>query len=112
MTDTATTEATPVVLTARLALDRGLARHESRVPCRTDPDAWHAEAAQRQEAATACQPCPLLDACRTYAVTAGEVLGVWGGLDMQDPAVRRRAQRQRRAARQDAETTTTTERAA
>lgn len=36
------------------------------------------------EAKEICSTCPALQACREYAITSGEVYGVWGGLGEAD----------------------------
>lgn len=38
-------------------------------------------------------PCPLLYACREYAVEANEKYGIWGGMSEQDRAKLRRCRR-------------------
>ena len=43
-------------------------------------DDWTGTAAQQERAADACHDCPVMHACLTYADTAGEAAGVWGGL--------------------------------
>lgn len=50
-------------------------------PCMSgDADLWHGSAKQQRVAADRCMDCPVLVACATYARTAGEQLGTWGGL--------------------------------
>ena len=64
------------------------------VPCQAAPRLWLAEAEAAQEAAAhACQPCPALDACRSYALSAREKAGVWGGLTPTDREQARAATR-------------------
>ena len=75
---------------ARQRLDDALVAANHRTPCREgDDDAWFAsEAAERARAAQACAPCPVLDACRAYAIAARERHGVWGGRDREDRKTR------------------------
>ncbi len=40
--------------------------------------------AREAEAKAVCATCPCLRACREYAVTSGELYGVWGGLGEAD----------------------------
>lgn len=57
------------------------------IPCRDGgtPDAWiDDEPHTQRDAARVCTACPLRDACRTYAVTAREPAGVWGGLTAEE----------------------------
>ena len=59
------------------ALDQG-----QRVPCVETPEPFTcSSAAARQAAAQACQGCPALELCGRYAAEAGELFGVWGGVD-------------------------------
>ncbi|WP_016881504.1 MULTISPECIES: WhiB family transcriptional regulator [unclassified Rhodococcus (in: high G+C Gram-positive bacteria)] len=52
---------------------------------------------RRENAAkTLCAQCPVIDACRNYALTAGETYGVWGGTTEKE---RRRAAAQSRKRR-------------
>lgn len=41
----------------------------------------HARARRVEKAKAICRQCPVLTACRSYAVAAGEPYGVWGGMD-------------------------------
>jgi hypothetical protein len=52
------------------------------VPCMSgDRDLWIADDDEPQRrAARLCQGCPVMDACRAYALDASEPAGVWGGL--------------------------------
>ncbi len=72
-------------------------------PCQVDPHAdrrWFAASSERggspetnrarSEAVEACESCPVLEQCRTYALEAGEGAGVWGGLTPGDRARARR----------------------
>lgn len=90
----ATTEAT---VAAWLELQGQLADLDSATPCRAPStrDRWISDAADDQQAAAhACAPCPVLEACRTYAVAAAEPAGVWAGTR---PADRRPSQPRRNA---------------
>jgi WhiB family redox-sensing transcriptional regulator len=48
------------------------------------PQAWYAPVhgyfTARDRARRLCEGCPVLEACRNYALEAGEEYGVWGGL--------------------------------
>jgi WhiB family redox-sensing transcriptional regulator len=64
---------------------------EGRSPvCVGDPAVWWPEGrsaavlARQSEAVEWCQACPLLEACRAYALAAREREGVWGGLTAAD----------------------------
>ncbi|MGO1227809.1 MAG: WhiB family transcriptional regulator [Brachybacterium sp.] len=51
-------------------------------PCRLAPEPFTSDqAAERRRAAELCARCPLAALCRDYAAEAGEVWGVWGGVD-------------------------------
>ncbi|WP_063735590.1 WhiB family transcriptional regulator [Streptomyces sp. RTd22] len=53
----------------------------------TDPDLWHSKDREdRRTAKTICTGCPLLDACRTWALDVRQSEGVWGGLDAAERA--------------------------
>lgn len=55
-------------------------------PCRAEPELWFTprvrpdDFAAHESAVEACGWCPILEQCRAYALAAGEVDGVWGGL--------------------------------
>ena len=52
-----------------------------RVPCQhpTRGALWFAtQPAEQAAAVEGCRVCPVLDPCRTYALTASEPSGVWG----------------------------------
>lgn len=55
------------------------------LPCRTiDPDLWYSNLpTDRRYAAHQCGTCPLLLACRLYALETTQKWGVWGGVDME-----------------------------
>lgn len=42
---------------------------------------------QVAEAKRLCRTCPVLAACRTYALHAGESYGIWGGMTTQERAL-------------------------
>lgn len=50
------------------------------------PDYERGEARQRRDtvAKTLCQRCPVLQQCRTHALTVREPYGVWGGLSAEE----------------------------
>lgn len=49
-------------------------------PCMgPDRDLWHGSRKQQLVAADRCMDCPVLAVCATYARSAGEQLGTWGG---------------------------------
>lgn len=57
-------------------------------PCSgAERDRWTGNPAEQRWAAEHCMDCPVMVACLTYAVAAGEKQGVWGG---REPAERRR----------------------
>lgn len=66
-------------------------RDQGRGPvCLNAWDLWASPRAEDQaEAVEACGWCPLLEACREYAVAAREPEGVWGGLTVRDRAALR-----------------------
>ncbi|MGO1584270.1 MAG: WhiB family transcriptional regulator, partial [Actinomycetaceae bacterium] len=66
------------------------------IPCVRLPDpAWTSEVAdEARYIARLCEPCPLLAACRSYALEHHEPVGVWGGLTVTE----RRQVRKGRAA--------------
>jgi len=73
-----------------------LAASASYTPCRSGGEEWFADDPKLQRrAAQLCTGCPLLEACRNYALAAYEPNGVWGGLT---PADRKRLRRERRRA--------------
>jgi hypothetical protein len=59
---------------------------EGRSPvCASDPGLWWSyRPAEVAEAVAWCECCPLVAACREYAVLAGERHGVWGGLTAEE----------------------------
>lgn len=59
-------------------------------PARND---WHGSRKQQQRAALACLDCPILAACKTYALKADEPDGVWGGTTQHQRAEKRAAGR-------------------
>lgn len=70
---------------ARAELMRAVAERERAgepPPCRLVPEPFTSDqAAERRRAAELCARCPLAALCRSYAAEAGEVWGVWGGVD-------------------------------
>lgn len=51
-------------------------------PCQATPEPFTSDDPDaRAAAATACGRCPVQAECNTYAVTAREPFGVWGGRD-------------------------------
>ncbi|MFD5878438.1 WhiB family transcriptional regulator [Streptomyces yangpuensis] len=66
-----------------------------------DPDLFHTPGAASEEAAKAvCADCPLLLACRAYALGGTgwwESDGVWGGMTADERRAARRSHRKRRA---------------
>ena len=55
-------------------------------PCHANPERWQANERNPEaaEAVALCETCPVLDACRSYALSAGEPFGVWGALTAAD----------------------------
>ncbi|MFE3762305.1 WhiB family transcriptional regulator [Streptomyces sp. NPDC059104] len=50
-------------------------------PCATAPERWFSTSAKDRNAAVrACSSCPVLQACREYALATRPAYGVWGGL--------------------------------
>ena len=73
-----------------LALD-DLATRGRSTPCQIDPAPFTSDRpAERREAAEACAPCPILDACRDSADTLRESWHVWGGRDRTPTTTRRK----------------------
>lgn len=67
---------------------------ERGIPCAGPArDDWHGSRKQQQRAADACLDCPILTPCQTYALTADEPDGVWGGTTQHERADRRTAGR-------------------
>ncbi len=54
------------------------------LPCRTvDPALWYSDnPSDRRYAARQCGTCPIMLACRLYALSSEQRWGVWGGIDM------------------------------
>ena len=79
-------------MTAQEALDRltrAVADVGGDVPCRGD-DRWYSDDHRvRAQVAEHCTACPVLIQCRTYATTAGERFGVWGGHDFTHTTTRK-----------------------
>lgn len=65
-----------------------------------DPEVFFTPGAENEEAAkTVCASCPVLEACRSYALGGPgwwESDGVWGGMTVEERRAKRRAQRKRR----------------
>lgn len=63
-------------------------------PCAgPDRNDWTGSTAQQARAADRCMDCPVLEACATYADTAAEKRGTWGGYSPGERAARRAAPR-------------------
>jgi hypothetical protein len=66
-------------------------------PCKDDPDMWFADKTggmDTRRAKRRCQrECPVMAQCRAHAITAGEGIGVWGGLTGKELTAERRARR-------------------
>ena len=65
---------------------------EITAPCTVvdrERDEWHGTRTQQARAAAACLDCPAMIACATYAATADELEGVWGGLTQHERAEQR-----------------------
>ena len=57
-----------------------------RTPCQEAPEAWVGNDPNlRAEAASECDTCPLLEACRREAEAFQPVWGVWAGVDYTPP---------------------------
>lgn len=75
-------------LTAWLDLQDAAARG---TPCQSvHADRWHGTSAEQEWATGHCLECPAMTACLTYAHTADEREGVWGGTTPTDRAQQRR----------------------
>lgn len=62
-----------------------------RVPCLDMPDLFVSdELEERQAASSWCSDCPAATDCTTYAETAQEPFGVWGGHDRSPRTYRRK----------------------
>jgi hypothetical protein len=55
-------------------------RDES-TPCQRRPERVFGTLEDRQRAAAACEGCPILAVCRSYAESTRQTHGVWGGVD-------------------------------
>lgn len=70
-------------MTAHKQLLEALATYSpTEIPCRASsrPQDWISESsADQTRAAEACLSCPVLGQCATYAISAEEPAGVWGG---------------------------------
>lgn len=73
--------------------DEGLCRQ-------SDPDQFFAKSTPAvQKAKKICRGCPVREECMRFAVTNGEMFGVWGGLSQNElRLLRNRARQQKRAA--------------
>jgi hypothetical protein len=69
--------------------------------CSANPEAYHRDSVQQDEAEQLCRGCGHLLACREYAMGDARLSGVWGGLTERERSLRRgrEAQRRRVAAR-------------
>jgi WhiB family redox-sensing transcriptional regulator len=55
-----------------------------------DPDLWFSDnSMSKAVAADICSTCPVQEQCLAWAVTSGQRFGIWGGLDLSRPEVRR-----------------------
>jgi hypothetical protein len=60
--------------------------HRRDVPCLGRKEWTSRLLADKRHAALACTTCPIRSECLTYALTADEQYGIWGGFDMELPA--------------------------
>lgn len=69
-------------LTEWRTLSTALDNSSAPIPCQGTRSAdWQSSAPRLVDFATrACLDCPAMQACGAYAIAAGEVSGVWGGL--------------------------------
>lgn len=73
-----------------LGLQSALSALPRHTPCRPDPAPWLVERSSpeftelRRYAIEHCGRCPVLEACRAYALAACEPVGVWGATTPQD----------------------------
>lgn len=50
------------------------------LPCEANPDLWFATRDEAvREAARGCEQCPVMKACRAFAISHDEPHGTWGG---------------------------------
>ncbi|MFF5009641.1 WhiB family transcriptional regulator [Streptomyces phaeochromogenes] len=63
---------------------------EAPLPCRTDPDAYHAVTVRAAGARELCAGCPFAEACEAYAMARPALRGVWGGTTMRERQAARR----------------------
>lgn len=50
------------------------------LPCERAPEVWHSKREDAVEMAVrGCMSCPLMAACRDYALSRDEPYGTWGG---------------------------------
>ncbi|HLR93096.1 MAG TPA: WhiB family transcriptional regulator [Jiangellaceae bacterium] len=76
-------------VTAWQQLQQQLADHGP-TPCAgPSRDDWIGTRAQQARAADRCLDCPVIEACATYAETAPERYGTWGGYTPGQRATRR-----------------------
>lgn len=62
--------------------------------CANDAEKWWSRRPEDVDDAVAvCRLCPVMDACRSFAVAAGEREGVWGGLTPADRGAERAVSR-------------------
>ncbi|MGW1616577.1 WhiB family transcriptional regulator [Streptomyces sp. NPDC002285] len=62
------------------------------VPCRADPEAYHADGVRAAGARALCAGCGHLEACLAFALERPALWGVWGGTTrMERASLRRRA---------------------
>jgi WhiB family redox-sensing transcriptional regulator len=61
------------------------------LPCRENPDAWHADRTTGEDAGRLCEGCLALAECRAYGLSDSRLSGVWGGLTEAERRRRRRA---------------------
>lgn len=55
-----------------------------------------------QQAKAICQTCPVIEECRTFAITTRQDFGIWGGLDEEELYMLRiRTERRERSERKD-----------
>lgn len=79
-----------------LALAQAADEVGDNLPCRQAPDLFYSGGGDLYYihlAKRACQPCPLVQQCLTYALKHNEIDGVWGGTTAGERKKLRRASR-------------------
>ena len=78
-----------------LALAEAIREHGEPPCATTDPELYYPPkglqaSVEIRMAKMLCERCPVKSECLTYAVTAGEIYGIWGGLTANERSRMRR----------------------